>query len=236
MTGNFAAAITRRLRQRFARILMSTIVGVALMGMVLPPGALMAAGCCGTRAEAAGKERKPVTKQDVARFKTEWEHLAAAAERSLDELDRTRFDLVALHRALGDDPETIFRWVRENTRWVPYRGALKGPVGVLLARQGNTLDRALLLARLLELAGHSVQIANGEPSRRRLPDLEKVARASMKSALKFQANRKADDSAKHRAEAQGPRSKAAKSPLRDGRERGSALSRCSNGNLFSLAN
>jgi hypothetical protein len=167
--------------------------------MVLPPGALMAAGCCGPRAEAAGKERKPVTKEDVARFKTEWEHLAAAAERSLDELDRTRFDLVALHRA-------------------------------------NTLDRALLLARLLELAGHSVQIANGEPSRRRLPDLEKVARASMKSALKFQANRKADDSAKHRAEAQGPRSKAAKSPLRDGRERGSALSRCSNGNLFSLAN
>ncbi len=201
------------------------------MGMVLPPGALMAAGCCGTRAEAAGTERKPVTKEDVARFKTEWEHLAAAAERSLDELDRTRFDLVALHRPLGDDPETIFRWVRENTRWVPYRGALKGPVGVLLARQGNTLDRALLLARLLELAGHSVQIANGEPSRRRLPDLEKVARASMKSALKFQANRKADDSAKHRAEAQGPRSKvegrrpgAAKSPLRDGRERGSALS------------
>ena len=56
-----------RLRQWFARILRSTIVGVALMGMVLPPDAQMAAGCCDPRAEAAGKERKPVTKEDVAR-------------------------------------------------------------------------------------------------------------------------------------------------------------------------
>lgn len=63
---------------------------------------------------------------------------------------------------LGRDPQTLFTWVRDNTFWIPYQGVLRGPVGVLMDRQGNNLDRALLLATLLEKAGHEVRLAHGE--------------------------------------------------------------------------
>ena len=68
---------------------------------------------------------------------------------------------------LGRDPQVLFAWVRRNTFWIPYRGVLRGPVGVLLDRQGNSLDRALLLATLLDKAGHKVRLAHGTMSRDR---------------------------------------------------------------------
>jgi rhodanese-related sulfurtransferase len=49
--------------------------------------------------------------------------------------------------------------VHDQTRLVPYRGALRGAVGVLMDRQGNSLDRALLLAELLRKSGHAVRLA-----------------------------------------------------------------------------
>jgi hypothetical protein len=75
----------------------------------------------------------------------------------------------------GRDPQGLFEWVRDNTFWIPYRGVLRGPVGVLMDRQGNSLDRALLLAALLRHAGHEVRLAHGrlggEAAIRILPDL-----------------------------------------------------------------
>ncbi len=76
---------------------------------------------------------------------------------------------------LGRDPEALFRWVRNNTYWIPYRGVLRGPVGTLMDRQGNSLDRALLLATLLEKAGQNVRLAHSQLpqriARELLPDL-----------------------------------------------------------------
>lgn len=82
--------------------------------------------------------------------------------RELDRrLDRTQFDPVALGRQL-ETPQAAFEWVRDQTRPVPYKGVLRGARGVLQDRQGNSLDRALLLAEMLEAQGHSVRLARGE--------------------------------------------------------------------------
>lgn len=84
----------------------------------------------------------------------------AALEQALQELPSARFDYGAVLAEIGSsEPEAIFTWVRDNTGFVAYRGALKGAAGVLMDREGNSLDRALLLERLLQEAGHSVALA-----------------------------------------------------------------------------
>ncbi len=76
-------------------------------------------------------------------------------------LPRKRFDPAAFLASLGAgaSPEALAKTVRERTRLVPYRGALRGAAGAL-AGGGNSLDRALLLAELLRGAGHPVRMAN----------------------------------------------------------------------------
>ena len=88
----------------------------------------------------------------------------AAAEFELSHLDATNFDIGALQKAIGTAPASLIRWVRNETRWVPYAGALKGARGTLLARQGNLLDRNLLLAALLEAGGREVRLVHFETS------------------------------------------------------------------------
>jgi hypothetical protein len=81
------------------------------------------------------------------------------------DLPRDTFDLNGVIHANGAEPDRIFAWVRDKTAYVPYRGALRGPVGVLMDRSGNSMDRSLLLAKLLQLAGQQVRLAHGK-----LPD------------------------------------------------------------------
>lgn len=94
-------------------------------------------------------------------------HLAAfdSSLRAIEDGDqrapRDRWDPAYVAGVVGSDPADLFAWVQDSTSWVPYRGQLRGPVGVLLDRQGNSLDRALLLAALLEAGGHSVRLAHG---------------------------------------------------------------------------
>ncbi len=77
-------------------------------------------------------------------------------------LPRDSLEPQAVLEAVGRDPEKLFQWMRESTRWAPYRGVLRGPVGVLQDRLGNSLDRSLLLADLLRLAGIEAVLARGE--------------------------------------------------------------------------
>ncbi|HEV3062687.1 MAG TPA: hypothetical protein VGY48_30855 [Vicinamibacterales bacterium] len=74
------------------------------------------------------------------------------------------YDEQAALGQIGTDPVAIFHWIRDHTSLVPYRGALRGPVGVLMDRKGNSLDRALLLADLLHRAGGEVRLAHGDLS------------------------------------------------------------------------
>lgn len=85
----------------------------------------------------------------------------SAIEDGLRELPRDRWDTDYVVRQLGADPDQLFRWVRDSTHWIPYRGLLRGAVGVLNDRLGSSLDRAVLLASLLQQAGHTVRLAHG---------------------------------------------------------------------------
>lgn len=60
---------------------------------------------------------------------------------------------------VGGQPDALFSWVRDETRWLPYAGELRGAEGVMQDRMGSSLDRALLLAALMEEAGHTVRLA-----------------------------------------------------------------------------
>jgi hypothetical protein len=89
-------------------------------------------------------------------------HTLAAVYAAMDrDLPRETFDPAAVVQRVGNDPEALFAWTRDRTAYVPYRGALRGAAGVLMDRSGNSLDRVLLLARLLQLAGRTVRLAHG---------------------------------------------------------------------------
>jgi hypothetical protein len=87
-----------------------------------------------------------------------------AIEAGERDAPRDRWDPAYVVQRVGSDPDHLLSWVRAETGWVTYRGLLRGPVGVLLDRQGNALDRALLLAALLRQAGHTVRLARANLS------------------------------------------------------------------------
>ena len=62
---------------------------------------------------------------------------------------------------LDDDPLAAFAWVRDSIAFDPYAGELRGAAGTLTARAGNSLDRALLLRRMLDLMGVPSRLARG---------------------------------------------------------------------------
>jgi hypothetical protein len=79
-------------------------------------------------------------------------------------IDRSLFEVDALADRLGSDPAAMFKFVRDEIRYEPYTGVLRGALGTLLCRAGNSLDRSLLLAALLQKAGLKTQIASGQLS------------------------------------------------------------------------
>lgn len=87
------------------------------------------------------------------------ESVLRAVDAAKKDVRRETFDPRAIVGQVGNDAGKILEWVRENTYWVAYRGALRGSTGVLMDRLGNSVDRSLLLAELLRVAGHKVQLA-----------------------------------------------------------------------------
>lgn len=65
------------------------------------------------------------------------------------------------HRSLAQSlrtQEAIISWVKQ-TRLLPYRGSLKGAEGVFFEREGNSLDRAILLSEMLRSKDVETRIA-----------------------------------------------------------------------------
>lgn len=117
--------------------------------------------------EWSGIAGYPVLAQEAAKKEMEREELIErlenlfdALEDLKDEIPRDTFDPEAIIEKVGKDPIKLFEWVRDNTYLVPYRGVLRGPIGVLMDRMGNSLDRALLLHELLTRAGHDARLGH----------------------------------------------------------------------------
>jgi RHS repeat-associated protein len=60
-----------------------------------------------------------------------------------------------LARALKNDPDLIYEYVRNNIEYVPVWGLQKGPLGTILDNQGTSADQAALMVELLRAAGYS---------------------------------------------------------------------------------
>lgn len=126
------------------------LVGLAtsicfLLGNFLAPAALAA-----TEAERASE------------IATRMSAAMTAIEDGQRDAARDRWDPAYIVETIGIEPTALYSWVRRNVTWVPYRGALRGPVGVLMDRKGNSLDQALLLAELLEASGRRVRLAHAQ--------------------------------------------------------------------------
>ncbi|QDV06096.1 hypothetical protein Poly30_16000 [Planctomycetes bacterium Poly30] len=98
---------------------------------------------------------------DYRRLAAEFARKTAKLQETIAEVPRLSMDPAAVVAKVGTDPRTLTSWVSSETRWVPYRGILRGPVGVLMDRHGNTADRALLLMELLHAAGHAPTLHRG---------------------------------------------------------------------------
>lgn len=116
------------------------------------------------RYQACASEAARQNKEEREKLVKQLEKLFDALEQAEREIPRDTFDPRAIVQKVGTDPEKLFEWVRDNTYWVPYRGSLRGPIGVLMDRLGNSLDRSLLLAELLSSTGHKVRLAHAELS------------------------------------------------------------------------
>lgn len=103
------------------------------------------------------------------------ENSLRAVEDGVRDAPRDRWDPAYVVAMVGRNADSLQGWVRDNTAWIPYRGILRGPTGVLMDRQGNSLDRAVLLAALLASAGHEARLARTDLGAQRavelLPDL-----------------------------------------------------------------
>lgn len=108
----------------------------------------------------------PIRAQSSASYEADVEALSEAmsdVQAVKDLLDRPAFDLEDLGFELFfAEADEIIAWVTENIAYQPYAGLLRGAQGTLLARAGNSLDQAVLLAHLLNEAGYEARIALGQ--------------------------------------------------------------------------
>jgi hypothetical protein len=163
----------------------------AALAIVIAPLPLRRSG---TQSVAAERRASPAATSVTNLPNNELALSLRALQVREEEGPRDRWDPAYVVEQVGGDAQALTEWVREHTHLVPYRGALRGATGVLLDRQGNSLDRSLLLAKLLTAAGHTVRLA-----RRSLTANQ--AAALLRSVVPNRANTAADVTAvEHRLE------------------------------------
>lgn len=157
---------------RLARGMMTLLMGLAWAGA---PQWARARDDAATQPASQPGARTP---EQLQQAREQFERMLKAVEAADAKLQRDSFDPAAVVEKVGRDPDQLFAWVRDQTTWLPYRGELRGPVGVLMDRGGSSLDRALLLAELLRLAGQTARLAHAAlPADRASEVLEKLRAA-----------------------------------------------------------
>lgn len=97
----------------------------------------------------------------VADLNIPTETLLQAGRQLLETLPADDYDVAVVARTIGSDVDKSFAFVRDNLAFDPYAGSLRGAAGALMVRAGNSVDRSLLLAALLEANGHRVRLVQG---------------------------------------------------------------------------
>ncbi len=72
--------------------------------------------------------------------------------------------IAELARALRNDPDLIYEYVRNNIEYVPTWGIMKGEFGALLDNQGTAFDQAALMVALLRQSGYTASFVKGRIS------------------------------------------------------------------------
>lgn len=124
-----------------------------LLASGLWAGGVSAAICPGAPGSIASAEQARYLEQQV-------HQIGRAASLARSEIAFEEFRVEDLHATLAGDASAMYAWVRDETRWLPYAGALRGADGVMHDRMGSSLDRALLLAELLERSRYTVRLAH----------------------------------------------------------------------------
>lgn len=84
--------------------------------------------------------------------------------------------------ALGKDLSRIFSFVRDDVRYEPYSGVLRGAGGTIAGLAGNSADQAVLLAALLKASDIRCRFAIGALDSARVTALEEAGTADFESA------------------------------------------------------
>ena len=154
---------------RIAALSVSLVVALAALrsGAALGGGAVDVANASGAGVaengrSATGDNVTPVDNKGYEQASEKLGRLNAAFNVLDGKVDRSLFEIGALADKLGSDPAVAFRFVRDQIGYEPYVGVLRGALGTLVCRAGNSLDRSLLLAALLQKAGLTVQVAKGK--------------------------------------------------------------------------
>jgi hypothetical protein len=89
------------------------------------------------------------------------ERLRLITEQELRQPGACPWDVPAKASELNYDVDRTFAFVRDEVRYEPYAGVLRGARGALLCRGANAADKALLLRALLEAGGHRCRVVTG---------------------------------------------------------------------------
>jgi len=148
---------------RVVALAMSLVITVAAVRIPADTG--YDSGAIGTLPWFSENHEKPLEGEaGYKRASRRLSRIMAGVDVLQSKIDRSLFEIDALADRLGSDPATLFHFVRDEIRYEPYTGVLRGALGTLLCRGGNSLDRSLLLATLLQKAGFSTRIASGQLS------------------------------------------------------------------------
>lgn len=114
----------------------------------------------GPERNASGKELAPLPVLDAQR-ESDLVAVRDGAFEIADRYDPSTFFIEDLLDRLDFEPSAAFEFVRDEIRFDPYDGILRGVEGVLGGRGGNALERSMLLKQLLEEMGFDARLAHG---------------------------------------------------------------------------